>query len=205
MLIQYVTKPMIVAVLLVYFNFLTGNSDHQLKNKITMALAFSWIGDVLLLFQPRNEIFFLLGLSSFLIAHIFYVIFFNSVKKQEKVRSKLLVVLIVAIYYSTLIIFLHPHLGAMKLPVALYGMVISFMLLLSLHMPGIINKNAGRLMAAGAILFVISDSLLAINKFYSPFEMAGILVMLTYGVAQLLIVEGAAKYIGSVQNSSLQQ
>ena len=43
----------------------------------------------------------------------------------------------------------------------------------------------------GALLFVISDSVLAINKFYQPFEVAGVIIMLTYGLAQLFIVEGA--------------
>jgi uncharacterized membrane protein YhhN len=50
-------------------------------------------------------------------------------------------------------------------------------------------------MMLGAVLFVVSDSLLAINKFYSSFELAGVLIMLTYGMAQLLIVTGAINYI----------
>ena len=50
-------------------------------------------------------------------------------------------------------------------------------------------------MMAGALLFVISDSVLAINKFYHPFEIAGIIIMLTYGLAQFFIAEGAIQYI----------
>ena len=46
-------------------------------------------------------------------------------------------------------------------------------------------------MMTGALLFVISDSVLAINKFYQSFELAGIVIMLTYGFAQLFIIEGA--------------
>jgi hypothetical protein len=41
----------------------------------------------------------------------------------------------------------------------------------------------------------MSDSILAINKFYQPFEAAGVLIMLTYGLAQFFIVQGAIKYI----------
>ena len=95
---------------------------------------------------------------------------------------------------------LSPWLGDMKLPVRIYGIVISFMLLLAMHMLFIKNKNAGLWMMSGAILFVISDSVLAINKFYQSFEMGGILVMLTYGVAQLFIIEGAIRYI-SIKNN----
>ena len=50
-------------------------------------------------------------------------------------------------------------------------------------------------MVAGALLFVLSDSILAINKFYMPFDLAGTFIMLTYGFAQYLIVQGAVKYI----------
>jgi len=52
-------------------------------------------------------------------------------------------------------------------------------------------------MVAGAVLFIMSDSILAINKFYQSFEVAGLGIMLTYGMAQLFIVEGAARYITS--------
>ena len=52
-------------------------------------------------------------------------------------------------------------------------------------------------MMAGAMLFIISDSLLAINKFYYPFQMAGIFVMVTYGLAQYFITYGAIRYISS--------
>ena len=49
----------------------------------------------------------------------------------------------------------------------------------------------------GSFLFIISDSLLAINKFYQPFGYAGIAIMLSYGIAQLLITLGAVRYITS--------
>jgi uncharacterized membrane protein YhhN len=97
-----------------------------------------------------------------------------------------------------LIILLSPYLGDMKLPVRIYGIVISFMFMLAMHMLFIKNKTAGRFMMTGALLFVISDSVLAINKFYQPFEAAGMVIMLTYGLAQLFIVEGSIRYMTSV-------
>ncbi len=160
-----------------------------------MALLFSWLGDVLLMFQQKDPLFFLLGLSSFLIAHIFYIIFFYRVGIEEKVRVNPWLLLIVAIYYIALITLLSPHLGEMKVPVFIYGIVISFMFMLAMHMLSIKNKRVGQWMMAGALLFVISDSTLAINKFYRGFEIAGVVVMLTYGLAQLFIIEGASRYI----------
>jgi uncharacterized membrane protein YhhN len=51
-------------------------------------------------------------------------------------------------------------------------------------------------MFTGALLFVISDSVLAVNKFYQPFAFAPVLIMITYGLAQLFITQGAIEYIG---------
>ncbi len=105
--------------------------------------------------------------------------------------------LIVVVYYLAIITFLSPYLGDMKLPVRVYAIVISFMFMLAMHMLFIKNKNAGRWMMLGSLLFVISDSMLAVNKFYGSFEVAGIIIMLTYGLAQLFITEGAVRYISS--------
>ena len=160
-----------------------------------LALLFSWTGDLLLMFQGNDPLFFLLGLSSFLTAHIFYIIFFHRVRIEEEVKGNLWLVLLVAVYYIALIALLSPYLKDMKLPVRVYGVVISFMLMLALHMRFIKNKIAGIWMMSGALLFILSDSTLAINKFYRPFEFAGVIIMLTYGLAQFFIVEGANGYI----------
>jgi uncharacterized membrane protein YhhN len=93
---------------------------------------------------------------------------------------------------------LSPTLGAMKWPVYIYALVITIMFNMALHMIFSKNKVAGRWMAIGATLFVTSDSILAINKFYHPFATAGVLIMLTYGLAQYFIVNGAIKYLRGV-------
>jgi uncharacterized membrane protein YhhN len=194
-LLQYTSKPLLLITLGIYFLLQTRIWKNDLKKWIVAALCFSWVGDLLLMFQPKDELFFLLGLSAFLIAHIFYIIYFHTIRIKESIKSSWLLLLMVVIYYAILITILSPHLGKMKLPVRLYGVVISFMFLLAMHMLFIKNKTAGQWMMAGALLFVLSDSILAINKFYQPFEWADILTMLTYGMAQLFITEGAVRYI----------
>ena len=157
-LLQSVSKPLIIPVLIVYFISQTNNVTSSLKKWILLALLFSWGGDVLLMFQAKKEIFFLLGLSSFLLAHIFYIVFFHHVRVRENVKSNPLLLVIVVIYYAVLISWLSPYLGEMKLPVRIYGVVISVMFMLALHMQSIKNKIAGRWMMVGALFFVISDS-----------------------------------------------
>ena len=196
-LLQSISKPLIIPVILGYFLSQTNNIANSFKKWIVAVLFFSWVGDVLLMFQSKKEIFFLLGLCSFMLAHIFYIIFFHHVRVKEEVKVSPWLLLIVVIYYSGLIYLLSPFLGDMKLPVLIYGIVISFMFMLAMHMLFIKNKPAGKWMMTGAFLFVISDSVLAINKFYQSFYLAGIIIMLAYGLAQLFIVKGAAIYITS--------
>jgi len=108
--------------------------------------------------------------------------------------------LLVIVYYFILMSIVSPFLGNMKLAVRIYGVVLSFMWMLAMHTLFSKNKKAGWWMTLGAILFVASDSLLAINKFYSTFNYAPLMIMLTYGLAQLFIAEGAVRYINSIRN-----
>ena len=196
-ILVYVAKPLIVITLIFYFLSATWKFENGLMKIIAMALTFSWLGDVVLMFDSFNKNVFLIGLLAFLFAHLVYIRFFSLVRMEEKIKLKPGLILLVVVYYSGLIFLLFNDLHEMKIPVMVYGIVISIMFLLALHMLFIKNKEAGRLMMLGALLFIFSDSILAINKFYEPFEYAGIAIMLTYGIAQLLITLGAVKYITS--------
>jgi uncharacterized membrane protein YhhN len=192
---EYILKPVVIIWLMASFVLQLRYAQNSLKKWIIFALFFSWLGDVLLMLHQEDPLFFLLGLSSFLVSHVFYILFFHFIRIKEMVKSRWYLLLIVAIYYVVMIGILSPHLGDMKLPVRLYAVVISFMFLLAMHMVFIKKKSIGLWMMTGAFLFVTSDSLLAIDKFYRPFETAGFFVMSTYGLAQLFLTEGAIRYI----------
>lgn len=197
-LLVYVAKPLVVPALIIYFIDAIARIKSRFKKLIIGALLFSWLGDVLLIFESADKNFFLFGLVAFLIAHLFYILFFNRIQTREKIKLKWIFLALVLAYYSVLMYQLNSYLGEMRWPVRIYGLVISTMLLLALHALFIKNKIAGKMMLIGALLFVASDSVLAINKFYQPFEFAGIITMLTYGLAQLLITVGAVQYITSI-------
>ena len=86
------------------------------------------------MFQDNSPDFFLFGLAAFLLAHIFYIIFFHQVRTREGIKGNPFLLIPVTVYYAGLIIWLSPYLGDMKLPVMVYGLVISFMLMLAMHM-----------------------------------------------------------------------
>lgn len=193
--VRYISKPLIIISLIGYFIFSNQLVHSRVKNFILAALILSLAGDILLLFDNQGSLFFILGLSAFLATHIFYILSFNKIRQEERVEGNLLLLLPAFVYYGSFIFLLFPHLAGMKLPVIVYGFVIAVMLVAATHLMFIKNKKAGRLIAGGAMLFIVSDSLLAINKFYASFENAGVAIMLSYGLAQWLIVSGAIRYL----------
>ncbi|WP_018627276.1 lysoplasmalogenase [Niabella aurantiaca] len=192
---EYIFKPLLVSSLLGYFTAATAGIPSGFKKWITGALIFSVGGDSLLLLANASERYFILGLVSFLIAHVFYIGCFHFMKVRESVPGKWQPAIIVGVYYFFIMRFLLPHLGALKIPVLIYGIVISFMLLLAMHLYELKDNRTGRMLLTGAVLFVVSDSILAVNKFYHPAAWGGWAIMSTYLGAQWLLTRGMIRYI----------
>jgi uncharacterized membrane protein YhhN len=86
----------------------------------------------------------------------------------------------------------------MKVPVLIYAVVITLMLLASIHAFSLRTQSFGVISVAGTLIFAVSDSTLAINRFVLPFEHAPFFIMLTYGVAQFLIVDGSIRNLRAI-------
>lgn len=192
-LLHYIVKPLLVPVLIVSL-FLTATNVPG-KMLIIAGLFFSWAGDIFLLFESSQKLFFIFGLVCFLTTHVLYITYFLRIRSTNiSLLKKQPVLLLLVIGYGTALVwFLFPHLGDLKIPVLVYATVICTMLLCSLHAYLKLNKTAANAYLLGAAAFVLSDSLLAINKFYQPFAYAGAGIMLTYCAAQYFIVKGFVK------------
>ncbi|MFK7050216.1 MULTISPECIES: lysoplasmalogenase [Flavobacterium] len=169
------------------------SNDFRTKNLLLSALFFSWIGDVVLMFAHKDELFFILGLVSFLISHILFILLFTK-QNQTKANSNFFWIgfIFVILYLFEILHFLFPYLGGLKIPVTIYASTISIMLLMAIK--GYFNwsKPNNLTILIGALFFVSSDSILAINKFYPELELpkSGFLIMITYITAQFLITKG---------------
>lgn len=166
------------------------------QNTLLIGLVFSWIGDVILLFTDLGEIYFILGLVSFLTAHIIYCILFNRQNRIGKKQNRAFFIIgsiLIAVYLIGMVSLLMPHLGELEIPVALYATVISIMLLFAFNGFLIWEEPGNKFVFMGALLFIISDSILAVNKFYAPITKSSFFIMLTYLLAQYLIVVGILK------------
>jgi len=194
--IAWYLKPLLLPCLLLAVN---ESKEFTTKKLLLFALVFSWIGDVILLFADKGELYFIFGLVSFLIAHILFIFLFI---KQEayKTPNKALFglgVVFVAGYLFVMLTVLFPSLGDLKIPVSVYAFTISLMLVMAIR-GGLTWRNPMNLLILnGAISFVVSDSILAMNKFYTALPNASLLIMSTYIIAQYLITFGVLKLNGN--------
>ena len=110
----------------------------------------------------------------------------DSLQGIQKLRAAFPIVLA----GTGLVVILYPALGDQKFPVVVYALVLVVMALNGLFRLGRTNTISFWLVFVGAMFFMVSDSVLAINKFLTPLPYAGLLIMSTYISAQFLIIEG---------------
>jgi uncharacterized membrane protein YhhN len=96
--------------------------------------------------------------------------------------------------------YLYNDLAEMRLPVILYSIIILTMLAGAINRLEKVNRTSYYLILTGAILFVLSDSSIAINKFGHHFELSGTVIMSTYVIAQFLIILGYIRQFSGVRN-----
>lgn len=186
-------KPFLLPFL---FYAVAKSERFKTKKWLLAALLFSWIGDCILLFADKGEMYFILGLVAFLIAHIFLIVLFTKQSTVHKSFKKPLFWVGFALataYLIGILAVLLPNLGDLKLPVMAYALIITIMLKTSLKGTFDWNQKSKYNVLLGAAFFVTSDSILAINKFHTPLPMASFWIMLTYLVAQFCITDGILK------------
>lgn len=149
------------------------------------ALAASLAGDVFLMFEE----FFVPGLVSFLLAHLAYIGLLRQDAPWWPRKGTLAACLGLGATMYT-ILWLGGLPPALRLPVAAYVGVIALMAAQAVGRARVLNTRAAWLMAVGAGCFMLSDSLLALDKFVTPLPLARLAVLSTYYAAQLLIVGG---------------
>ncbi len=168
------------------------NKESKFQNLKALFIAqlFSLIGDTILLFATRGEIYFIFGLVAFLIAQLSYsVLIFHDLKKTKP--FDLLKIAPFILLSIMLLLLLKNQLGGLLIPVCIYASVITLMGSAATLRNS--NKNSYLTVLYGALFFISSDSFLAINKFYTPLPQAGFLIMFTYIIAQYLIADGILK------------
>ncbi len=151
---------------------------------LSASLLFCAAADIALELEAGK--YFIIGLGLFLIAHILFIITFSRDFKAQKSRIPVIIMLIV--YAKMMAFVMTPYLKDMTIPVYIYLTAITLMAIFaSLR----VSKNDFTLY--GAISFIVSDSIIALNKFMMPVPAADYLIMITYYLSLFLIVYGFSK------------
>jgi uncharacterized membrane protein YhhN len=172
-------KPLIMTSLLLVYVRAMGKDQRMI---IMAAILFALVGDIFLLFEG-SETFFFAGLGCFLIMQLLYAFFFKKYYQPISPSNKILTFGMMAFAIIFNVIF-YNKLGAMQIPVMLYSIAIMVMTYFG------INQVLSPQIRLGSLFFVMSDFMLAINKFIFPSVILPYLVMITYAAAQYLIVHG---------------
>jgi uncharacterized membrane protein YhhN len=187
----FVSKVLIIPPLMAIFILNLRPDSNRLHKFMFAGLFFSWIGDVLLEIPGGGEVMFMAGLGGFLLSLLMYAfVFFTTPGKNEVFHSRFYLLIPVLLFGLGMGFYLYDHLGEMRLPVIVYETVMITMLAGAVSRIGKVNRTSYIMVLTGAILFIISDTVLAVNKFVQPVGLSTLITMGTYIAAQWLISVG---------------
>jgi len=182
----YVFKPLTTVLILIYPFIFQATHLKKYVKLVTLGLFFCLTGDIFLLFES----YFIWGLASFLIGHMFFL--FAFVQRQGW-QWKLQILIILGLVGAIVFLFIYKNLEMLFFPVSVYLLVIIVMSWQGWALALNPNEKNVQPLGWGVSLFLFSDALIAIDKFYYPFSIAGILILVTYWTAVFLIAKSASK------------
>ncbi len=192
---DYIFKPFIMISIAGYFFINAHGINKSIFILMTTAFLFSLFGDIFMMLTDKGVNFFLLGLSSFLLAQVIYIyVFLKSVKLEKGkgflVRNYALLILYI-IFGGTIYYLLFPNIDyVLKVAIFVYIIAISSMSAMALNRYKVVRFKSFILVFLGSVLFMISDTIIALNTFYEPIPFDRVYTMSTYISAQYLIMIG---------------
>jgi uncharacterized membrane protein YhhN len=190
-MINFISKAFLMTSLAAYAQFSLKNFEKPYQRFIYSALIFSWMGDILLTW--KEELYFLAGLSSFLIAHLFYIAtYYNETgfKNFSILKAKPYLVIPYLIVVSVFLFNGYPKLQWMIIPVGVYSLVLSAMSSTALNRYKNVNNTSFWTTYVGSVLFMFSDFMIGWTVFVQDVSYSRFIIMVTYIAGQYLIVEG---------------
>jgi uncharacterized membrane protein YhhN len=176
--------------------FLWGISEKKhdnshLRKFFLAGILFSLAGDLLLQWNNRQEGFFIYGLGAFLITQVFYSwAFITGGKTGYRLRKIWPAFIFFPAYGLALVLYLKPGLAELLIPVSVYAAVIALMCLAAMSRLPLYPDTASLLILSGAVLFLMSDSMIAVSRFGPGFPLSRISILLSYFLGQYLIARG---------------
>jgi uncharacterized membrane protein YhhN len=192
--INFISKAMLMPVLAWYAVSSFSENETPYKRFIFSALAFSWLGDILLTW--KEELFFLGGLSAFLIAHLFYIAgYYNETgyKQFNLLKQKTYLVTPYILIVGFFLYKTHANLGMMIIPVGIYSAVLATMSCFAMNRFNNVISKSFWITYIGSLLFMFSDFMIGWTVFYHEVPHSRLIIMATYIAGQFLIINGLVK------------
>jgi uncharacterized membrane protein YhhN len=204
--LHYATKPLFMILLMIFQWKSLAGLPSLFSKLVQFGLFFSWIGDIALMFDEKVEILFVVGLAAFLIAHLGYAYAFvkNVADSNQKFNLGNGIVMAIPFIAVTGSFFYYMKDGLpneLFVPVLAYTIVISLMGITSAWRKGHVKARTYNWILIGAILFILSDMVIATNKFIVDFDYDAILNMTLYLSGQFMIAVGAVYHQQDVNRS----
>lgn len=136
-------------------------------------------GDIALSFPGDNQ--FMMGLGLFLLAHVTYIVAFL-LKRRSNFGTRIPLMAAILLFAGTMAVVLAPNLGPLQIPVFVYISVIAIM-----GITAAMREGVSPILMLGAMTFMLSDSMIAVNKFLIEVPGAKYWIMITYYLGQYLI------------------
>jgi len=189
---EYPVKPLVMVWIAVYF--LLNRQKKEFTIPVLLAFFFSWTGDMFLMFADKSDMLFYAGVGGFFFSQLSYIYTFSKYSEEKKpglIQRKPALIFIFFAYLAGIYIILDPCLVRIMKPIILlYALSLITMSIMALNRRGRVNYRSFILVFTGSLLFIISDSMIALTKFCFDIPMAGLYIMITYVSAQYLIMRG---------------
>jgi alkenylglycerophosphocholine hydrolase len=181
--LSWILKLLPIMVLL-HFSWKRASETKVPSHKLfIIGLVFSAFGDFFLGYDPVN--WFVLGLGSFLVAHIFYILSLRPFLEKGEAIKRLPIVVLYCLYSVSMFSLICGGLGDLFIPVFVYMTV-----LLLMGITTLLSQKSNKWLIIGGVSFILSDSLIGLDKFYQPIPFESLFIMSTYYLAQFSLVKG---------------
>jgi len=199
--VEAISKALFLPTLMMYLYVQPNVFNKPGKNLVMIGLFGSFLGDVFLI----SKSLFIPGMIAFMMTHVFNILFFSKINSLKNPKSTILYISIFLLVSFCVFMYLQLSGGMGKLiyPILVYMALISSAALMAIH---VANNKPTKIIAnnfwiPGMLFFLASDSILAFNKFdwsiNDPIENIGLVIMITYGLAQFLLVKGFQLYFST--------
>ncbi len=182
------SKPGITASLMAFFYIESDHIERKTRNFTLYTLAFLMMGDIAFL-EFEDPLFFLIGFGIFGLANFCYFMVFRT--KMTFDLDRVIPFMVVTLFYVlTILYFMYEGLGKLFLPVLIYMALVLNMIQAAYLRNKKANKRSFVLVFLGSVLFVLSESMIGLSKFYQPLPYEDVFIMLFYGLGHFFIIQG---------------